>query len=934
MRRNGLRVADRPGNAAGVDVWFTIPLGSTADYVTKLQQLCMYGSDGTNPYTGTSGSNPTRQPLVSSRSTPPLVGKAIFEQGNETWNTKLSSYYVAEDASKVVVAAAHANGTASDLEIGNNGTIGTGDTNAYNWQQYFVGKKIVECYDSGVNVFPQGSFGVRWGTYAMGQTGYYYPLQLILAYVASVTGGHPSTKIEKVGGHWYQAPALSAPDPFEAAYNAADPTQGHSIEQVLGGGLNQDYLAAAANTIAQLNVDWPEFTQFAGYEGGVAEGDAYTGGYGGQESGLSKQVQADNRYQDFVNAALQAYFNAGGNEPVVFAATNQGDWSVYRNIFNLATPKGTAYANAQTALKAGTSLAAITTYPPVTVPSNVTAVSLTPLNVVRTDGGGTIKFTGSVTTINGSPTTITWSVSGSPHIFTDGTGLVSLPPAIQTQQILHVTMTPNSDTAQAITTTITIPPTTATVSGVAVYPPSVTVLGGQSVILGGVVAGSNGVDQTLDWSTQGSPAGLTVNSIAAFYTLPAATSTQQTFTAVGTSTVDPSKSGTATIIVPATGATLTAPSALTMTAPEKAGATGSIFNLSITLDNPAGSGGVPVTLTSSLSGVTFSTPSPVTIPAGTNSLRVLATMPSSAGVANFTATAPGLTPATFTYTTQPSTPTPTPTPVAPSAPTLTITSSGGNDTISYTAPVAGTNAVGGTVIFRGVSPGSESSTIFLTHTGTGSGSFTTPSGGYSYTGKSFDVSTPPLYSVASNEVTGAAGSSSGGGGIVTLDSGTITLIAAAVRDITNTSAASGSLGSDIHAVSQLPLPPNQATITSIVNTAVNLAIGAVLTGPRLSNLDKLSNLTGVSIATGTVLASPTPSLLAVTLTMPGITAPTGSFNNRSLLGQSGGNNGIYAKVNTHVYNGSNSHTFNVAGFAVIPAGPSEGGSGDVFIVGG
>lgn len=74
-------------NESQTDLWLTVPHKVTDDYVTKLAQMCKYGSDGVNPYTSTQ-SNPVYPPL-----NPNL--KLYVEYSNETWNDQFSqTWYI------------------------------------------------------------------------------------------------------------------------------------------------------------------------------------------------------------------------------------------------------------------------------------------------------------------------------------------------------------------------------------------------------------------------------------------------------------------------------------------------------------------------------------------------------------------------------------------------------------------------------------------------------------------------------------------------------------------------------------------------------------------------------------------------------------------------------------------------------------------------
>jgi hypothetical protein len=66
-------------NEMQVDLWICIPAIITDEYLTKIFQIFMYGSDGNDPYTSTQA-NPVWEPLDSNL-------KLYFEMGNEVWNS-------------------------------------------------------------------------------------------------------------------------------------------------------------------------------------------------------------------------------------------------------------------------------------------------------------------------------------------------------------------------------------------------------------------------------------------------------------------------------------------------------------------------------------------------------------------------------------------------------------------------------------------------------------------------------------------------------------------------------------------------------------------------------------------------------------------------------------------------------------------------------
>lgn len=85
--------------------------------------------------------------------------------------------------------------------------------------------------------------------------------------------------------------------------------------------------------------------------------------------------------------------------------------------------------------------------------------------------------------------------------------------------------------------------------------------------------------------------------------------------------------------------------------------------------------------------------------------------------------------------------------------TITTTTAGGTDTISYPAPTAGANAIASVSLYVGTSSGGQSGTAYATNSGAGAGSFTHPtasSGSNYYYIRAVD--TAGIYSSASNEV--------------------------------------------------------------------------------------------------------------------------------------------------------------------------------------
>ena len=86
-------------NQTSRDLWINVPVIASDDFVTKMAQTLLYGSDGTNPYTSPQ-SNPVYPPL-----NPNL--NVYVEYGNETWNSAGGFYcfYVIMDLIKYLPAS-------------------------------------------------------------------------------------------------------------------------------------------------------------------------------------------------------------------------------------------------------------------------------------------------------------------------------------------------------------------------------------------------------------------------------------------------------------------------------------------------------------------------------------------------------------------------------------------------------------------------------------------------------------------------------------------------------------------------------------------------------------------------------------------------------------------------------------------------------------
>ncbi len=102
-------------NETGKDLYITLPVGASEDYVRNLALLIRYGSDGVNPY-----SEPTTDPVFPGLN-PNL--RVYVEWGNEYWNWAFSQAGWANDAGRAAVV----NNTTEGQIINFDGTRPTGD---------------------------------------------------------------------------------------------------------------------------------------------------------------------------------------------------------------------------------------------------------------------------------------------------------------------------------------------------------------------------------------------------------------------------------------------------------------------------------------------------------------------------------------------------------------------------------------------------------------------------------------------------------------------------------------------------------------------------------------------------------------------------------------------------------------------------------------
>lgn len=172
---------------------------------------------------------------------------------------------------------------------------------------------------------------------------------------------------------------------------------------------------------------------------------------------------------------------------------------------------------------------------------------------------GSQQFAASVQGANSPSQAVTWSLSGPGTL--SASGLFTQPAATNAIQTSTITATSVQDASKSGTATVTIAAAAATptVTGVTLTPATASI-DATTQQYAWTVTGTNNPPQTVTLST-------TLGSISAggLLTRPAKTSVVQNGTVTATSTLDPTKSATATFTVPAAGSSGEAPGLRTVT---------------------------------------------------------------------------------------------------------------------------------------------------------------------------------------------------------------------------------------------------------------------------------------------------------------------------------------------------------------------------------
>ena len=196
--------------------------------------------------------------------------------------------------------------------------------------------------------------------------------------------------------------------------------------------------------------------------------------------------------------------------------------------------------------KSGTAAVTVTS-PEVTV----TNVDITP-NMVSIAKGSTYTFSAAVTGANNPSQAVSWAVSGGnkPGTIISSSGVLAIASG-ETAATLTVTATSAVDSTKSGTATVTVSETSSddpTVDAVIVNPATATVARGAAKAFSAVVTGSNSPSQEVAWSVTGKNSINTAISNTGELTV-GADETATSLAVTAASTLDSSKSGTATVTV-------------------------------------------------------------------------------------------------------------------------------------------------------------------------------------------------------------------------------------------------------------------------------------------------------------------------------------------------------------------------------------------------
>jgi formylglycine-generating enzyme required for sulfatase activity len=185
----------------------------------------------------------------------------------------------------------------------------------------------------------------------------------------------------------------------------------------------------------------------------------------------------------------------------------------------------------------------------------ITGVTVSPATA-NVSKGGTAAFTATVAGTGDPAQTVTWTLSGGGEGTTISPAGVLVVAVNETAESLTVTATSTVDTTKSGTAAVSVSGA-ATVSGVTVNPGTANVAKGGTQTFTAVVTGTGDPAQTVTWTLSGGGTGTAIS--AAGVLSVAANETATSLTVIAISTIDTTRSGTATVTVtdPPTVSTVT-----------------------------------------------------------------------------------------------------------------------------------------------------------------------------------------------------------------------------------------------------------------------------------------------------------------------------------------------------------------------------------------
>ncbi|MBK8476319.1 MAG: chitobiase/beta-hexosaminidase C-terminal domain-containing protein [Opitutaceae bacterium] len=298
-------------NEVGKDAWICVPVGATDDYVLKLAQICRYGSDGRDPYTGPQ-SNPVYPPLAEGL-------RLYVEFSNEIWNTNGhfgQSQKNHEDAIAEVAAG--------NSPLNYDGAA----ANDWEWAWRRITKRTIDVSNTFRAVFGDNAMGDRVRVVLMSQLGY---------------ADGPTLQQFKLAEEYYNNPArVSVPRPLNY--------------YVYGAGGSAYYNPQNDSADLTLSTIWDSYTYDSGLWKSMLARDvdlvlafglkriAYEGGPSLDITGRSESVKAasiaDPRTTEEIAEHHTVWNQTAGDLLVYYQLSGDYQWGFLHDVYDTwTTPK-------------------------------------------------------------------------------------------------------------------------------------------------------------------------------------------------------------------------------------------------------------------------------------------------------------------------------------------------------------------------------------------------------------------------------------------------------------------------------------------------------------------------------------------------------------------------------------------------------------------